>query len=201
MKNKEPVQYRAAGGVRYEFKRKRVKNINLRVRADGSVAVSAPLGAPLAQVDAFVAGRARWIEAARVRALARGEEEQRPCSVSREDALALFTQVSDAVFPLFAQVLNGQRPVLKVRQMKTRWGVCVPAKRQITFSLRLVEKPRAAVEYVVLHEYAHFVRADHSPAFWAVVARYMPDYKARRRLLAPSVQGGMESPEGPPPTY
>ena len=191
MKNKEPVQYRAAGGVRYEFKRKRVKNINLRVRADGSVAVSAPLGAPLAQVDAFVAGRARWIEAARVRALARGEEEQRPCSVSREDALALFTQVSDAVFPLFAQVLNGQRPVLKVRQMKTRWGVCVPAKRQITFSLRLAEKPRAAVEYVVLHEYAHFVRADHSPAFWAVVARYMPDYKARRRLLAPSVQGGM----------
>lgn len=201
MKNKEPVQYRAAGGVRYEFKRKRVKNINLRVRADGSVAVSAPLGAPLAQVDAFVAGRARWIEAARVRALARGEEEQRPCSVSREDALALFTQVSDAVFPLFAQVLNGQRPVLKVRQMKTRWGVCVPAKRQITFSLRLAEKSRAAVEYVVLHEYAHFVRADHSPAFWAVVARYMPDYKARRRLLAPSVQGGMESPEGPPPTY
>ena len=201
MKNKEPVQYRAAGGVRYEFKRKRVKNINLRVRADGSVAVSAPLGAPLAQVDAFVAGRARWIEAARVRALARGEEEQRPCSVSREDALALFTQVSDAVFPLFAQVLNGQRPVLKVRQMKTRWGVCVPAKRQITFSLRLAEKPRAAVEYVVLHEYAHFVRADHSPAFWAVVARYMPDNKARRRLLAPSVQGGMESPEGPPPTY
>lgn len=201
MKNKEPAQYRAAGGVRYEFKRKRVKNINLRVRADGSVAVSAPLGAPLAQVDAFVAGRARWIEAARVRALARGEEEQRPCSVSREDALALFTQVSDAVFPLFAQVLNGQRPVLKVRQMKTRWGVCVPAKRQITFSLRLAEKLRAAVEYVVLHEYAHFVRADHSPAFWAVVARYMPDYKARRRLLAPSVQGGMESPEGPPPTY
>ena len=201
MKNKEPVQYRAAGGVRYEFKRKRVKNINLRVRADGSVAVSAPLGTPPAQVDAFVAGRARWIEAARVRALARGEEEQRPCSVSREDALALFTQVSDAVFPLFAQVLNGQRPVLKVRQMKTRWGVCVPAKRQITFSLRLAEKPRAAVEYVVLHEYAHFVRADHSPAFWAVVARYMPDYKARRRLLAPSVQGGMESPEGPPPTY
>lgn len=201
MKNKEPAQYRAAGGVRYEFKRKRVKNINLRVRADGSVAVSAPLGAPLAQVDAFVAGRARWIEAARVRALARGEEEQRPCSVSREDALALFTQVSDAVFPLFAQVLNGQRPVLKVRQMKTRWGVCVQAKRQITFSLRLAEKPRAAVEYVVLHEYAHFVRADHSPAFWAVVARYMPDYKARRRLLAPSVQGGMESPEGPPPTY
>ena len=78
MKNKEPAQYRAAGGVRYEFKRKRVKNINLRVRADGSVAVSAPLGAPLAQVDAFVAGRARWIEAALLRA-ARKSSAPVPC--------------------------------------------------------------------------------------------------------------------------
>lgn len=197
MKNKETAQYRAADGVRYEFTRKRVKNINLRVRADGSVAVSAPLRAPLAQVDAFVAGRAQWIEAARVRALARGAQEQRPCAVSREDALALFTQVSDEIFPLFAQVLSGQRPVLKVRQMKTRWGVCVPAKRQITFSLRLAEKPRAAVEYVVLHEYAHFIRADHSPAFWAVVARYMPDYKARRRLLAVPAEDGKESAQRP----
>ena len=146
--------------MRYEFS-ENGSEYQPRVRADGSVAVSAPLGAPLAQVDAFVAGRARWIEAARVRALARGEEEQRPCSVSRRMRW-LCSQVSDAVFPLFAQVLNGQRPVLKVRQMKTRWA-CMPAKRQITFSLRLAEKPRAAVEYVVLHEYAHFVRQTTAP--------------------------------------
>lgn len=79
MKNKEPVQYRAAGGVRYEFKRKRVKNINLRVRADGSVAVS---GAPGARrwhrwMHSWPDG-ARWIEAARVRALARGRGRAAP---------------------------------------------------------------------------------------------------------------------------
>ncbi len=110
-------------------------------------------------------------------------EAQRPCAVSCEEALALFTELSDAVFPLFARVLDGRPPVLKVRQMKTRWGVCAPARRQITLNLRLAEKPRAAAEYVVLHEYAHFVHPNHSPAFWAVVARYMPDYKARRTLL------------------
>lgn len=174
---------RTAGGVQYEFVRKRVKNINLRVRADGSVAVSAPAYLPAAQADAFVAGRAQWIEQARRRALARAEREQRPCAFTPQQALALFTQISDEIFPLFAGVLGGRRPTLKVRRMKTRWGVCVPAKRQITFSLRLAEQPRAAIEYVVLHEYAHFVRADHSPAFWAVVERLMPDYKARRSLL------------------
>ena len=80
-------------------------------------------------------------------------------------------------------VLGGVRPTLKVRRMKTRWGVCMPGKRQITLNLRLAEKPMAAVEYVVVHEYAHFVHCDHSPAFWAVVARILPDYKARRALL------------------
>ena len=183
MKNKEPAQYRAAGGVRYEFKRKRVKNINLRVRADGSVAVSAPLGAPLAQVDAFVAGRARWIEAARVRALARGEEEQRPCSVSREDALALFTQVSDAVFPLFAQVLNGQRPVLKVRQMKTRWGSCNVKTHHININLALYEKGPECLEYVVVHEMCHILEASHNKIFWGYVAQNFPDWKNVRARL------------------
>lgn len=176
-------QRRSAGGVCYELTRKRVKNINLRIRRDGSVAVSAPRRTPLAQIDAFVAGRAAWIAQARAQVLAAEAEAARPCTVLREDALALFTEISEAVFPLFAGVLDGRRPVLKVRQMKTRWGVCTPAKRQITLNLRLAEKPRAAVEYVVVHEYAHFIHPDHSPTFWAVVAKILPDYKARRALL------------------
>ena len=183
MNQKEAPRQRSAGGVCYELTRKRVKNINLRIRRDGSVAVSAPRRTPFAQIDAFVAGRAAWIAEARTQVLAAEAEAARPCTVSREEALALFTEISEAVFPLFAGVLDGRRPVLKVRQMKTRWGVCAPAKRQITLNLRLAEKPRAAVEYVVLHEYAQFVHPNHSPAFWAVVARVLPDYKARRALL------------------
>lgn len=190
MDKKDVPRQRSAGGVCYELTRKRVKNINLRIRRDGSVAVSAPRRTPLAQIDAFVAGRAVWIEKARTQMLAAEAETARPCAVSREEALALFTGVSEAVFPLFAGVLDGRRPVLKVRQMKTRWGVCAPAKRQITLNLRLAEKPRAAVEYVVVHEYAHFIHPDHSPAFWAVVAKVLPDYKARRALLKTSAPAG-----------
>ena len=183
MNQDDLAQQRSAGGVCYQLVRKRVKNINLRIRRDGSVAVSAPRRTPAAHIDAVVAGRAEWIAKARAQALEDEAEARRPCAVSREEALALFTELSDAVFPLFAQALDGRRPALKVRQMKTRWGVCAPTKRQITLNLRLAEKPRAAAEYVVLHEYAHFIHPNHSPAFWAVVARYMPDYRARRALL------------------
>lgn len=124
-----------------------------------------PWGAPLAQVDAFVAGRG---------SMDRGGARARSCA-RRGRAAPLFRVQGGCA----GSVHTGKRcgisvvctgaeraaPVLKVRQMKTRWGVCVPAKRQITFSLRLAEKPRAAVEYVVLHEYAHFGPGRPQPRF------------------------------------
>ena len=50
-----------AGTLTYELCRKRVKNLNLRVRADGSIAVSAPAGVAVAAVDEFVRRKAGWI--------------------------------------------------------------------------------------------------------------------------------------------
>ena len=40
---KQETQLRTAGGIRYELTRKKVKNLNIRVREDGTVAVSVPL--------------------------------------------------------------------------------------------------------------------------------------------------------------
>lgn len=176
-------QRQPGNGVAYFLTYKRVKNINLRIGPDGEAHASAPFGVPAAQVDAFVLSKAAWLERAKARAARRRAEDSAPCAVTPAQALALFEAVSAQVFPCFSGVLGGVRPTLKARRMKTRWGVCMPGKRQITLNLRLAEKPLAAVEYVVVHEYAHFVHCDHSPAFWAVVARILPDYKARRALL------------------
>ena len=63
----QQVQQRAAGGIAYTLTRRRVRNINLRVRADGSVAASASARVPAAYVDAFVAARADWVRAAQQR--------------------------------------------------------------------------------------------------------------------------------------
>lgn len=176
-------QRRTPGGVDYELTRKRVKNLNLRIRADGNTAVSAPSFVPVAEIDAFVDSRAEWISRAKRKILERKTQDLVPCTVSPQEALELFEAVSREIFPLFADVLQNQPPLLKVRDMKSRWGVCCPAKRRITLALRLAEKPRRAVEYVVLHEYAHFLQLNHSPAFWDVVERFMPDYRERRALL------------------
>lgn len=62
------------GQLEYELTRKRVKNYNLRVRPDGTLAVSVPTRTPLKQADDFVRRKARWIEAARRRLAGRREQ-------------------------------------------------------------------------------------------------------------------------------
>ena len=47
--------------ILFNLERKPVKNLNLRVRKDGSVWVSADAGVPCEEIDAFVAGKAPYI--------------------------------------------------------------------------------------------------------------------------------------------
>ena len=183
MAEKQPgPQLRTAGGVRYELTRKKVKNLNIRVREDGTVAVSVPLRTSAEAADRFVAERAQWVQEARERARRRAARDAQPLP-DRETALAYFTAMSDKVYPAFAGVLGGQKPTIKVRAMTSRWGVCYMKRRQITFALQLYNMPPAAQIYVVVHEYCHFLQPNHSPAFWAEVEKLLPDWKERRALL------------------
>lgn len=176
-------QIRRVAGLEYELVRKNVKNLNLRVRRDGSVAVSVPRRVSADQADAFVAGRLGWVIEAKQQ-MARAARRQAECPPpSPEECLALFKPVSDRVYPAFAEVLGGQPPQLRVRDMTSRWGVCDVAKKRITLASRLARQPAAAVEYVIVHEYCHFVHPNHQKEFWALVERFLPDWKARRALL------------------
>ena len=75
-------------------------------------------------------------------------------------------------------------PSVTLRPMKSRWGSCRPQRNAITLNTRMIEAPRAAIEYVVVHEFSHFLYADHSKNFYAVVEKHMPDWKERKKGLA-----------------
>lgn len=189
------AQRRQAGGVEYTLTRKKVKNINLRIAPDGTAAASAHPRVPAARVDEFVAAHAGWVRSQQQALAARRAAAQGAPQPSRQQALQLFQQVSAQVYPLFRQVLGSEPPQLAVRQMRSRWGVCCPAKRRITLALGLAAVPLPLVQYVVLHEYCHFVYPNHQKEFWALVERYMPDAKARRKALrqypcGPAAGGG-----------
>lgn len=74
-------------------------------------------------------------------------------------------------------------PEVKIRTMKTRWGVCNRKKRYITLNSNLIKESVDKLDYVIIHELSHFVHFDHSKEFWAVVAKYCPKYKQIRKDL------------------
>lgn len=171
---------RQAGGVSYTLIQKPVKNINLRVKRDATVWVSAPPRVPLREIDAFVQKKAAWIERARQRMAQREQNMEAECSDA--ECLALFEPIVDRIYPVFAPYLP-QKPKLFVKTLKSCWGVCHYNKGYITLNRALASKPVAAVEYVILHEFVHFLEHDHQAGFHRWMERLMPDYKERRKLL------------------
>ena len=71
---------------------------------------------------------------------------------------------------------------VRLGDARTRWGSCSP-RGTLSFSWRLAMAPPAILDYVAAHEVAHLAEMNHSPRFWAVVARLMPDYARRRKWL------------------
>jgi predicted metal-dependent hydrolase len=91
-----------------------------------------------------------------------------------------------------AQELNEQyfggklawRSIRWVSNQDSRWGSCTPATGSIRLSHRLAEVPAFVRDYVIVHELAHLLEANHGPAFWAHVNRYPKTERARGYLMA-----------------
>ena len=71
----------------------------------------------------------------------------------------------------------------KTKYMKTRWGSCNPNARRIWLNVQLAKYPIECLEYVILHELAHFVEKSHGSEFIAVMDEFMPAWRSIRKEL------------------
>lgn len=69
-----------------------------------------------------------------------------------------------------------------------RWGSCAPVKGSIRISHRLAEMPSFVLDYVLVHELAHLLEANHGKQFWKLVYRFPRTERARGFLMG----AGME---------
>lgn len=225
------------GTIEYTFERKKIKNINLRIRHDGSVYVSAPLRVPVKTVESFVASKSDYIRNAVMHFSQRESKKAEMQYVSGENVtllgknmqikvkkdskeyvtcdglyvyihvkrpdyynrkrnlfdswldkqcLTVFDEIMHEVHNKFAPY-NITFPQLKIRRMTSRWGSCQPFKGVITLNKRLIEAPEKCIEYVVFHEYCHFIHPDHSKNFYSLLQTMLPDWKECKRILEESV--------------
>lgn len=74
-------------------------------------------------------------------------------------------------------------PKLKIRTMKTRWGVYNKVNHSVTLNSHLIEYSLDKLDYVIVHELSHIIHFDHSASFWQLVSKYCPNYKKIRKEL------------------
>lgn len=73
-------------------------------------------------------------------------------------------------------------PPMRLQAMKTQWGSCSPSGR-LTLNPWLVKAPRDCIDYVILHELCHLKEHNHSPRFFKLLDRYMPQWRQRKARL------------------
>lgn len=98
----------------------------------------------------------------------------------KEVAREIFINLCDKFMPFINKNINK----LTIRKMTTRWGSCNTKKGYINLNLNLIQKPLNLIEYVVLHELTHLIYPHHKQSFYEFIAKIMPDFKERQRLLA-----------------
>ena len=78
--------------------------------------------------------------------------------------------------------LKVSTPRLIVRRMKTRWGSCSKAGN-LVLNTDLVKAPADCIDYVIMHELCHLRIREHTPAFYRLLSRCMPDWERRKARL------------------
>lgn len=220
--------------ISYTLERKPVKNINLRIRADQCVYVSAPKDVAAKMVDAFVVEKSAYI----LRALKKFKDKNRETvsennfvngetvkflgrnlrlkikNASRskvesdESYVTLYVKdvqdadlkkrvletwlrkkCKDEITAICKKVYPQVKkygiafPEIQLREMVSRWGSCSPKKGFVTFNTALIAMPVSCIEYVVTHEFTHFLYPNHSKKFYQQLATFMPDWEERKKRL------------------
>lgn len=161
----------------------RAVRIGARVHPGGRVVVTVPPGCSYAAVSRFLRRHRDWIERAR------GRMARIPAPPSRKEARDAYLRHKEAARRLCRSLIARHAPAygvtvraVSVRDQSSRWGSCSRDGR-LSFNYRLALLPERLAEYVVVHELCHMLRFDHSPHFWALVARTVPEHKLLRKAL------------------
>ena len=106
------------------------------------------------------------------------DTEERLVKWLKNNAKRIFTNVTEQT----AKRMGVTYRSVQVTSARSRWGSC-SGNDALHYSFRLLYAPKEVIEYVIVHELAHTLEKNHSKNFWAIVERYVPDYKQKRAWL------------------
>ncbi len=89
----------------------------------------------------------------------------------------------EILVPKWENIMNLKVNEVKIKKMKTKWGSCNPTAKRIWINLELIKKPQKYLEYIIVHELAHFIERKHNKEFKTIMDKYMPGWEIYRKEL------------------
>lgn len=166
----------------YTLIRSKRKSIGIRVEADGSVQVRAPLYLSRKSIDAVVEKNSAWIEAQKKRLRERTERFSEPTESERLEYIRRARELIPPLVEEYAERMGIHPAAVTITSARTRYGSC-SATNRLSFSWRLMRYPLKTVEAVVVHELCHIVHKNHQKEFYTLLRSILPDYDERTEIL------------------
>ncbi len=167
--------------IQYDLNYKNVKNVNLRIKPNGTITVSANKRVGQKFIDEFLISKADFI----LNTLDKFENAlKKPLNrhFTETEIREIIISICKEAYPHFENK-GVDFPKIKFRKMVSRWGSCHTKKGILTFNTNLMYAPLECTEYVVYHEFAHFLVPNHSSKFYEELAKVCPDWKSKRQKL------------------
>ena len=155
------------------------KTVSMKIEDDGTITVRAPKGVSKREIQRILKKHSAKLVQMREKVMAK---EKTIASVSKEELEARLRQVALPLVEKYSCLMGKAPSQVKFTDAKKRLGSC-NSKGNICFSRYLALYPEAAIEYVVVHELAHLFEMNHSPRFHAIVEKYLPDWRDRKKML------------------
>ena len=168
---------------KYDLLRSRRKTLALEITRDCRVLVRAPMRTSRAIIEAFVRSHETWI--AEKLALQRQRAAHRPPEPTPQEIAALKQKARDVLpeqVAHWSQIMGLTPTGVKITTARTRYGSC-SGRNSLCFSCFLMECPAEFIELVVVHELCHIAVKNHGKDFYALLGRYIPDYRERQKRL------------------
>lgn len=88
-------------------------------------------------------------------------------------------------------IMGFEMPKVAISNAKTTWGVCYSKKNLIKFSAMTACLEEDLIDMIIIHELCHLKFQDHSPLFWAEVAKYVDDLDTKKARLRKASKTGL----------
>lgn len=167
--------------MNYTVKRSNRKTVGLEITPRCEIIVRAPKRMSDRAIAEFVSKYQGWIDK-KLPVAEKRAEKSKAINEKEEMLRQSARETIPALVERYSKIMGLRPTSVKITSAEKRFGSC-SGKNSLCFSWRLMAYPTAAVEYVVVHELAHIKHHNHSPAFYALIEKYMPDYRQRQKLL------------------